>query len=121
RLAPGDRLRWSRGEARRAPAARERRRCRPRAARQRGGHLSSRWAPLPPPRRPEGAGEIEAADAGGLPDDLVRLTDVRGAVHCHTVHSDGRNTIEEMARAAEASGLQYLTITDHSASAHYAN
>src|SRR5947207_14645623 len=41
-------------------------------------------------------------------------------VHCHTVYSDGRATIAEMARAADAMGLQYLTITDHSPSAHYA-
>jgi DNA polymerase (family 10) len=41
-------------------------------------------------------------------------------VHCHTDWSDGRNTVEEMARAADAMGLQYLTITDHSPTAHYA-
>ena len=40
--------------------------------------------------------------------------------HCHTVYSDGRNSIEEMALAAEAMGMAYLTITDHSQSAHYA-
>ena len=42
-------------------------------------------------------------------------------MHCHTVYSDGRNTVEEMARAAGGLGLQYLTITDHSRSATYAN
>jgi DNA polymerase (family 10) len=82
------------------------------------GHVG---LPFIPPELREDAGEIEAADAGELPADLVCLADIRGAVHCHTVYSDGRNTIEEMARAAEASGLGYLTITDHSASAHYAN
>jgi DNA polymerase (family 10) len=41
-------------------------------------------------------------------------------VHCHTVYSDGKNTIEQMARAAEAMGMKYLTITDHSPEAHYA-
>src|SRR5205085_5916673 len=46
--------------------------------------------------------------------------DVLGLVHCHTVYSDGKNTIEEMARAAEAMGMRYITITDHSASAGYA-
>ena len=40
--------------------------------------------------------------------------------HCHTVYSDGRNSIEEMALAAEAMGMDYLTITDHSQSAYYA-
>jgi DNA polymerase (family 10) len=40
--------------------------------------------------------------------------------HCHSIYSDGRNSIEEMALAAEAMGMSYLTITDHSPSAHYA-
>jgi DNA polymerase (family 10) len=56
-----------------------------------------------------------------LPKDLVRRDDIRGFVHCHTVYSDGRHTIEEMARAAEARGMSYLTITDHSATAAYAH
>ena len=41
-------------------------------------------------------------------------------VHCHTTYSDGQNTIEEMALAAEAMGMRYVTITDHSPSAFYA-
>ena len=73
-----------------------------------------------PPELREDEGEIEAAAAGELPDAFVRLEDVRGAVHCHTVYSDGRDTIEAMAHAAEALGLDYLTITDHSATATYA-
>jgi DNA polymerase (family 10) len=77
--------------------------------------------PLIPPELREGAGEIEAAADGTLPADLLRVEDVAGAVHCHTDWSDGRNTIEEMARAADAVGLRYLTITDHSASATYAS
>ncbi len=40
--------------------------------------------------------------------------------HCHTTYSDGKNSIEEMALAAEAMGMKYITITDHSPSAHYA-
>jgi len=77
--------------------------------------------PFVPPELREDAGEIEAAAEDRLPDDLVELDDLQGAVHCHTVHSDGRHTVEEMARAADALGLRYLTITDHSASATYAN
>jgi DNA polymerase (family 10) len=77
--------------------------------------------PLIPPELREGDGEIEAAQAGTLPLDLVTLADVRGMTHCHTVYSDGKATIEEMAREAEAMGMQYLTITDHSPAAHYAN
>jgi DNA polymerase (family 10) len=52
--------------------------------------------------------------------DLVELGDVRGMIHCHTTYSDGKNSIEEMALAAHALGMQYITITDHSPSAHYA-
>ena len=77
--------------------------------------------PYIPPELREGAGEVEAARAGALPDDLVTLDDVQGLVHCHTVHSDGRHTIEQMARAADALGMRYLTITDHSPTAFYAN
>jgi DNA polymerase (family X) len=73
-----------------------------------------------PPELREDAGEIEAAQARTVPEDLVTLADIRGFVHCHTVWSDGRATVEEMARAAEARGMTYLTITDHSATAHYA-
>jgi DNA polymerase (family 10) len=72
-----------------------------------------------PPEMREDEGEIEAATAGTLPQ-LVRLEDMRGMTHCHTLYSDGRNTIEEMALAAEAMGLAYITITDHSPSAYYA-
>jgi DNA polymerase (family 10) len=76
--------------------------------------------PCIPPELREDEGEVEAALAGELPSDLVRREDVRGMVHCHTRASDGRDTIVEMARAAEAAGYQYLTITDHSRSAAYA-
>lgn len=58
-------------------------------------------------------------DAG--PVALLEAEDIRGMVHCHTTWSDGKGSIEEMARAAEALGYGYLTITDHSGSAFYAN
>jgi DNA polymerase (family 10) len=77
--------------------------------------------PYIPPELREGVGEVEAAQAGTLPDDLVTPDDVQGLVHCHTVYSDGRHTIEQMARAADALGMRYLTITDHSPTAFYAN
>jgi DNA polymerase (family 10) len=73
-----------------------------------------------PPELREDTGEIEAAAAGTVPTDVVRREDVRGFVHCHTTESDGRATLEEMARAAEALGAEYMTVTDHSASAGYA-
>jgi DNA polymerase (family 10) len=72
-----------------------------------------------PPELREDTGEIEAAAVGALPEP-VETTDVRGMIHCHTLYSDGRNSIEEMAVAAQAMGMSYLTITDHSQSAYYA-
>jgi DNA polymerase (family 10) len=76
-----------------------------------------------PPELREGRGELEAArlDGGaGLPV-LVRDEDLRGDLHCHTVASDGRNSIDEMAAAAIERGLSYLAITDHSASHGFGN
>jgi DNA polymerase (family 10) len=74
-----------------------------------------------PPELREDAGEIEAAVAGNLPEDLVKLADIRGMIHCHTTYSDGKNSLEEMVRAAEALGMKYITITDHSPTAFYAH
>ena len=68
----------------------------------------------------EDEGEIEAAAAGTLPSHLVDLAEIRGMVHCHTTYSDGAHSIEEMARGADALGMEYLTITDHSPTASYA-
>jgi DNA polymerase (family X) len=73
-----------------------------------------------PPELREGIGEVEAARAGLIPEDLVQIEDVIGMIHCHTTYSDGRNSIEEMARAAESMGMKYMTISDHSPTAHYA-
>jgi DNA polymerase (family 10) len=75
--------------------------------------------PVPPELRQD-TGEIEAARKGGLPSPLVTLADVKGMVHAHTTWSDGRASLLEMARAAEAMGMTYLTVTDHSRSAAYA-
>jgi DNA polymerase (family 10) len=68
----------------------------------------------------EDEGEVEAAVTGTLPTELVRVEDVQGLVHCHTHYSDGKNSVEEMARGADALGMKYMTITDHSPTAHYA-
>jgi DNA polymerase (family 10) len=73
-----------------------------------------------PPEMREDDGEVEAAGQGELPP-LVTQDDVRGMVHCHTVYSDGKHTVEQMARAAEEMGMRYITITDHSPTASYAN
>src|SRR5260370_14866653 len=76
-------------------------------------------APVPPELR-EDLGEIELAEKGALPD-LIELSQVRGFVHCHSTWSDGKASIEEMVRAAQALGAEFITITDHSRAAHYAN
>ncbi len=73
-----------------------------------------------PPELREDTGEIEAALAGRLPEDLVAWEDIQGAVHAHSTWSDGRNTLEEMARAAQALGLKFLTVTEHSEASIYA-
>jgi DNA polymerase (family 10) len=69
-----------------------------------------------PPELREATGELEAARRRGLPA-LVEERDLRGDLHSHTTWSaDGKNTMEEMARAAKARGYSYLAVTDHS---HY--
>ena len=69
-----------------------------------------------PPELREGRGELEAATpgGGGLPE-LIEVGDVRGELHSHTTTSDGTETAEVMAAAAIERGLEYLAITDHSA------
>ena len=73
-----------------------------------------------PPELRENLGEIEAAAEGRLPE-LVRLDQIRGDLHMHTVETDGRYSIAEMAQAARAAGYQYLAITDHSKALAMAN
>ena len=68
-----------------------------------------------PPELRENCGEFEAAAEGQLPR-LIELENLRGTFHCHTTASDGRNSLEEMAAAAQELGLQYLGIADHSRS-----
>jgi DNA polymerase (family 10) len=69
-----------------------------------------------PPELRENGGELEAAREGALPA-LVEPADLRGELHCHsTWSSDGKDTIEAMARAARERGYAYLCVTDHS---HY--
>jgi DNA polymerase (family 10) len=69
--------------------------------------------PWIPPELREDHGEIEWAERAELPE-LVTRRDLRGDLHCHTKASDGRATLEEMADAARAQGLDYLAITEHS-------
>jgi len=73
-----------------------------------------------PPEIRENAGEIDAAEKHALPN-LLSQEDIQGDVHMHTVETDGRNTIEEMAAAARERGYKYMAITDHSKNLAFAN
>jgi DNA polymerase (family 10) len=73
-----------------------------------------------PPELREATGEIEAAERHSLPR-LITLDDLRGDVHMHTVETDGKCTIEEMASAARERGYQYMAVTDHSKNLAFAN
>jgi DNA polymerase (family 10) len=66
-----------------------------------------------PPELREDRGEVEAARRGELPH-LIERRQLRGDLHAHTKWSDGTASIEQMARAALAHGLQYLAISEHS-------
>lgn len=66
-----------------------------------------------PPELREDRGEIEAARAGRLPQ-LVELSDLHGDLHAHTNATDGHDSLRDMALAANALGLEYLAITEHS-------
>jgi DNA polymerase (family X) len=68
-----------------------------------------------PPELRENCGEFEAAEKHALPR-LIERENLRGTFHCHTLASDGHNTLEEMARAAQEIGLEYLGIAEHSRS-----
>ncbi len=73
-----------------------------------------------PPELRENNGEFAAAAENRIPK-LVELENLRGTFHCHTSASDGHNTLEEMAAAAQELGLEYLGIADHSRSSIQAN
>jgi len=72
------------------------------------------------PELRENLGEIDAAAQHTLPP-LITQADLQGDVHMHTVETDGRNTIEEMAEAAKVRGYNYIAITDHSKNLAFAN
>jgi len=73
-----------------------------------------------PPEMRENLGEIDLAAEHKLPR-LITVEDLQGDVHMHTVETDGRNTIEEMAEAARQHGYKYMAITDHSKNLAFAN
>jgi DNA polymerase (family 10) len=73
-----------------------------------------------PPEMRENCGEIDVAEKHALPR-LIFEQDLQGDVHMHTIETDGRNTIVEMAEAARERGYKYMAITDHSKNLAFAN
>jgi DNA polymerase (family 10) len=67
-----------------------------------------------PPELREARGEIEKAEQGAIPK-LVEISDIKGDLHTHTEWSDGHDSIEELALAAQNMGYQYIAVTEHSA------
>jgi len=73
-----------------------------------------------PPEMRENLGEIDLAQNHALPK-LITQSDLQGDVHMHTIETDGRSTIQEMAEAAKERGYKYMAITDHSKNLAFAN
>lgn len=73
-----------------------------------------------PPELREDKGEFEAAENHKIPR-LVQWTDLKGSLHNHSNWSDGRGSLEEIARFMMGLGLAYWAITDHSKSSFQAN
>jgi DNA polymerase (family 10) len=76
--------------------------------------------PFIPSAQREDPSIIEHAKTKGL-SPAIQSSDIKGIIHSHSTWSDGLHTIEQMAVAAKAQGLEYLVISDHSKSAFYAN
>ena len=70
---------------------------------------------LIPPELREDRGEIETALEGRLPR-LIELGQIKGDLHVHSKWSDGYHSIEELARAAQDRGYEYIAVADHSKS-----
>jgi len=72
------------------------------------------------PELREARKEFEWAQSDDLPE-LITLKDIKGDLHMHTTESDGKDSIETMAKSARALGLKYIAITDHSKRVAMAN
>jgi DNA polymerase (family 10) len=68
-----------------------------------------------PPELREGSDEIKAAEDKKIPE-LIKQSDLKGDLHCHSLYSDGYDTIEAMAEGAKKLGYEYMSISDHSQS-----
>jgi DNA polymerase (family 10) len=76
--------------------------------------------PVVPAELRQGLDEFDLARRG-LIDALVKVEDVRGEFHCHTVWSDGALSVDQTARAAHDHGYEFLGISDHTRSLGVAN
>jgi DNA polymerase (family 10) len=76
--------------------------------------------PFIPSAQREDPAIIQQVKSKGL-TPVIQASDIKGIIHSHSTWSDGLHSIEEMAVAAKAQGLEYLVISDHSKSAFYAN
>jgi DNA polymerase (family 10) len=77
------------------------------------------WPVIPPEMRdlPDIGSWLDKYDL----DDLVELSDIKGLIHAHTDWSDGGLALEQLVSEVKGRGYQYLSITDHSKAAFYAN
>jgi DNA polymerase (family 10) len=89
------------------------------AGRDEQGMYLALGLPYIAPELRENRGEIEAADAGTLPDILL-FNSVKGDLHVHTAWGDGADTVKDMAVAAQARGYEYIAVCDHTESPHVA-
>ncbi|MCY7353115.1 MAG: PHP domain-containing protein [Cytophagaceae bacterium] len=71
------------------------------------------------PEMREGGGEFDWA-AQHQPDELVTWEALKGILHNHSTYSDGKHTLEQMAKGCRDLGFEYLGMADHSQSATYA-
>ncbi len=67
---------------------------------------------LIPPEMRTNKGEIEAALRGELPK-IIGYNDIKGDIHCHSNWDGGKNSIAQMAEAAQEMKYEYLGISDH--------
>jgi hypothetical protein len=78
------------------------------------GELLPEPVPAPPPPLPPG----EGPPARTLPARPGRRW-LAGDLHTHTVHSDGSQTVQELARFAADLGLDFIAVTDHNTVSHH--